>query len=320
MAGLLINGNWKTQNEFADEDSGKFKREETQFRNWITPDGKAGPDNQVGLKAESGRYHLYVSLACPWAHRTLIFRHLKGLEDHIDVSIVSPLMLDHGWCFHGDFDGATKDKVYDEDCMFKIYLKAKKDYTGKVTVPVLWDKKNNSLVNNESADIIRIFNTAFNDITGNTDDYYPAKLKDEIDALNKDVYSNINNGVYKAGFATNQDEYEKQVENLFDSLENIERRLSDGREYLIGDQLTEADIRLFTTLVRFDAVYYTHFKCNITRLSDFKWIQMYLERLYEMDAIKPTVNMAHIKNHYFRSHPSINPHGIVPKGPYLHWL
>lgn len=318
MAGQLIDGQWKTKNEFAGED-GKFKRDESQFRGWLTQDSSVGPDGQKGFKAESGRYHLYVSYACPWAHRTLIFRHLKTLEEHIDVSVVSPYMLDHGWELDDDFPGATGDKLYGHQYLHEIYTKAKSDYTGKVTVPTLWDKERETIVSNESADIIRMFNIAFNDITGNHKDYYPEKLRERIDEINSRVYKTVNNGVYKAGFATDQGAYDKAVTELFDSLEWLEGILADGRPYLTGEDLTEADIRLLTTLLRFDAVYHTHFKCNIKQIQDYKFLQSYLERLYEMDAVKPTVHMDHIKTHYYASHHGVNPHGIIPKGPELLW-
>jgi putative glutathione S-transferase len=318
MPGQLINGTWKTKNDFADED-GQFKRQDSAFRNWLTADGEAGPDGQKGFPAESGRYHLYVSLACPWAHRTLIFRHLKDLENHIDVSVVHPHMLDHGWELKDDFPGATGDPLYNFDYMHQLYTKAKSDYTGKVTVPVLWDKQEETIVNNESAEIIRMFNTAFNDITGNTDDYYPADLKQQIDKINDRVYKTVNNGVYKAGFATEQGTYEKAATALFDSLDWLEDLLSSKGPYLCGDRLTEADIRLLTTLLRFDAVYHTHFKCNLHQIMDYPALQSYLECLYDMPAVKPTVNMTHIKQHYYSSHPAVNPHGIVPIGPDLPW-
>ena len=315
----LVDGKWVYDDEsFAGED-GKFDRPDTDFRNWITPDGSKGPDGQKGFKAEKDRYHLYVSLACPWAHRTLIFRHLKKLEDIISVNVVHPHMLNKGWTFESDFAGATGDSLYDKDFLYEIYQKAAPEMSGKVTVPVLWDKKEETIVNNESADIIRIFNTAFNDITGNTDDYYPKDLKTEIDEINGRVYNTVNNGVYKTGFATKQDVYNDEVEKLFDSLDWLEHILSDGREYLVGDQLTEADVRLFTTLLRFDAVYYLHFKCNVNRIADYKWLQRYLERLYDLEAIKPTVNLKHIKEHYYYSHGNINPTRIVPEGPVLTW-
>lgn len=250
----------------------------------------------------------------------MIFRRLKKLEQHIDVSVVHPHMLDHGWELKDDFPGTTGDPLYDFDYMYQLYTKADEAYTGKVTVPVLWDKQEETIVSNESADIIRMFNIAFNDITGDTEDYYPDVLKDEIDEINERVYHTVNNGVYKAGFASKQQAYNDAVIPLFDSLEWLESILADGRSYLCGEQLTEADIRLFTTLVRFDAVYHTHFKCNVMQIMDFKFLQDYLERLYEMSAVKPTVNMAHIKNHYYASHPDVNPHGIIPHGPFLSWL
>lgn len=318
MAGQLINGQWKTKDEFADDD-GKFKRDESQFRGWITADGSDGPDGQKGFKATSGRYHLYVSYACPWAHRTLIFRHLKSLEEHIDVSVVSPYMLDNGWELDDEFPGSTGDKLYGFEYMHQIYTKAKSDYTGKVTVPTLWDKEDETIVSNESADIIRMFNTGFNEITGNTKDYYPEKLRGQIDDLNERIYHTVNNGVYKAGFATKQSAYERAVRELFDSIEWLEGILADGRAYLCGDDLTEADIRLLTTLLRFDAVYHTHFKCNERQIMDCKFLQNYLERLYEMDAVKPTVHMDHIKTHYYASHKNINPYSIIPTGPDLPW-
>jgi glutathionyl-hydroquinone reductase len=318
MAGFLINGQWKTKNEFADDD-GAFKRDDSKFRGWITADGSDGP-GQKGFKAESGRYHLYVSYACPWAHRTLIFRHLKSLEDHIDVSVVSPYMLDNGWELDDSFDGATGDKLYGKQYLHELYTKAKSDYTGKVTVPMLWDKKQDTIVSNESADIIRMFNNAFDDITGNANDYYPETLRAQINDINERVYHTVNNGVYKAGFATKQEEYNRAVTELFDSLEWLEGILADGREYLCGESLTEADIRLFTTLLRFDAVYHTHFKCNVKQIMDYKFLEGYLERLYEHDAVKPTVHMDHIKTHYYCSHININPSGIIPIGPELLWL
>jgi len=319
MPGLLVNGKWKTDNEFANED-GEFKRDDSQFRGWLTADGSPGPEGQKGFPAESGRYHLYVSYACPWAHRALIFRRLKKLEDHIDVSVVDPHMLDQGWEFGSDFPGATGDKLYGSKALHELYTKAKSDYSGKVTVPMLWDKQEETIVSNESADIIRMFNTAFNDITGDREDYYPEDLRADIDAINERVYHSINNGVYKAGFATSQKAYDKAVSALFDSLDWLEHILADGRPYLLDKTLTEADIRLFTTLVRFDAVYHTHFKCNIHQIMDYKFLQLYLETLFRMDAVKPSVHMDHIKTHYYTSHPGVNPSGIIPKGPDLPWL
>lgn len=319
MAGLLINGKWKIKEQFASDD-GQFKRDESQFRNWLTPDGSDGPDGKKGFPAQEGRYHLYVSFACPWAHRALIFLNLKGLSQHLDVSIVHPYMGDKGWHFDDNFNGATGDKLYGFTHMHELYTKAKSDYTGKVTVPVLWDKKEETIVSNESADIIRILNNAFDDLTGNTNNYYPEALKSEINDINDRVYGTINNGVYKAGFATDQDVYDKEVTALFKSLDWVEDKLSDQRQFLTGDKLTEADIRLLTTLIRFDAVYHTHFKCNIRKLSDYEFIQAYLERLYNTPAIKPTIHMDHIKTHYYTSHPNVNPSQIIPKGPMLSWL
>lgn len=311
MAGYLINGQWHTQDQFADDD-GEFKRQETSFRETIDEDGF--------FKPEKDRYNLYVSYACPWAHRALIFRRLKQLVDIIDVSVVHPHMLDNGWELADDFDGATGDPLYNFDYLYQMYTKAKSDYTGKVTVPVLWDKKSETIVNNESADIIRIFNSAFNEITGDKEDYYPPALHDKIHAYNDRIYNTINNGVYKAGFATTQNAYEKSVNELFESLEWLERTLADGRAYLCGERMTEADIRLLTTLLRFDAVYHTHFKCNVKQLSDFKFLQTYMVRLYNQDFVKPTVHMDHIKHHYYYSHKNVNPSRIIPVGPDLDWL
>ncbi len=319
MGGLLVDGEWKTKEQFADDD-GQFKRDESQFRNWLTPAGSDRPDGKKGFPAKEQRYHLYVSYACPWAHRALIFLNLKGLSEHIDVSIVHPHMGKKGWHFDTDFDGATGDRLYGLTHLHALYTKAKSDYTGKVTVPVLWDKEEETIVSNESADIIRMFNDAFDDITGNTQDYYPDALQSEIDDINERVYGAINNGVYKAGFAIDQDVYDKEVVKLFESLDWVEDKLSDQRQFLIDDNLTEADIRLLTTLLRFDAVYHTHFKCNVRKLSDYKYLQAYLERLYEMPEVKPTVHMDHIKTHYYTSHPNLNPSQIIPKGPILDWL
>ncbi|HFI0270836.1 TPA: glutathione S-transferase family protein [Streptococcus suis] len=315
--GLLQDGKWVDQWYDTKSTGGKFVRTVTQFRNWITPDGQAGPTGKGGFKAESGRYHLYISLACPWASRTLIMRKLKGLEDHISLSIVHPLMLENGWTF-ADGPGVIKDFLFNSDYLYQVYLKADPNYTGRVTVPVLWDKETNTIVNNESAEIMRMFNTAFNDITGNYEDFYPEHLQTEIDAMNDFVYPNINNGVYKAGFSTNQAVYEKEVKNLFAALDKLEEHLAD-KDYLVGNQLTEADIRLFTTLVRFDAVYFGHFKCNIKALVNYPNLWHYTKRLYNHAGIAETVNFDHIKQHYYGSHKTINPTGIVPVGPDLDW-
>jgi len=314
MAGLLVDGNWTQKDEFA-EDDGKFKREDSAFRNWITADGGSGPDGQEAVKAEAGRFHLYVSYACPWAHRALIFRHLKGLEDLIPVSVVHPHMLDHGWELKDDFPGATGDLLYGKSYLHEIYTRAKPDYSGKVTVPVLWDTQEEMIVNNESAEVIRIFNAAFNEITGNTSDFYPEALRGEIDEVNARVYEPVNNGVYKCGFAESQEAYDENITPLFDTLDWLETRLSDGRDFLVGNLLTEADIRLFTTLIRFDPVYFVHFKCNLKMIRQYDALNAYLQRIYEMPEVKPTVNFDHIKQHYYYSHKHINPYRIVPQGP-----
>ncbi|MGT2666911.1 glutathione S-transferase family protein [Streptococcus rifensis] len=315
--GLLIDGNWHDQWYDTKSTGGNFVRTTTQFRNWITPDGSAGPTGESGFQVESGRYHLYISLACPWACRTLMMRKLKGLEDHISLSIVHPLMLENGWTFETS-DGVVEDTVNHSDYLYQVYTAAQPDYSGRVTVPVLWDKKTNTIVNNESSEILRIFNTAFNDLTGNTEDYYPEELRADIDAVNSFVYDTINNGVYKAGFATDQAVYEKEVTALFDALDQLENRLAN-QDYLVGNQLTEADIRLFTTLVRFDAVYHGHFKCNLKRLVDYPNLWEYTKRIYNLPGIAETVDFDHIKRHYYGSHKTINPTGIVPKGPELDW-
>ena len=280
-------------------------------------DGSAGPTGKAGFKAESGRYYLYISLACPWACRTLIMRKLKGLEDHISISIVNPYMLENGWTFEEE-DGVVADDINHSRFLYEVYKAAQADYTGRVTVPVLWDKKTHTIVNNESAEIMRMLNTSFNDLTGNTDDYYPEELQAEIDAMNDFVYPNINNGVYKAGFATSQDVYEKEVKALFAALDKLETDLNQA-DYLVSNRFTEADIRLFTTLVRFDAVYHGHFKCNLKRLVDYPNFWNYTKRIYNMPGIADTVNFDHIKTHYYGSHKTINPTGVIPLGPVLGW-
>lgn len=315
--GLLVDGKWVDQWYDTKSTGGNFVRSTTQFRNWITADGQPGPSGKGGFKAESGRYHLYVSLACPWASRTLIMRKLKGLEDCISLSVVHPLMLENGWTF-ADGPGVIKDPIFHSDYLYQVYLQADPNYSGRVTVPVLWDKQTNTIVSNESAEIMRMFNKAFNHITGNQDDYYPADLQAEIDAMNDFVYPNINNGVYKAGFSTNQEVYEKEVKALFAALDKLEEHLAD-KDYLVGDRLTEADLRLFTTLVRFDPVYFGHFKCNIKALVDYPKLWAYTKRLYHHAGISDTVNFDHIKDHYYGSHKTINPTGIVPVGPDLDW-
>ena len=316
--GLLIDGNWSTAWYDTEKTDGKFVREDAGFRHWITADGAAGPTGKAGFKAESGRYHLYVSHACPWAHRTMIFRHLKALDAHISVSVVHPLMLDNGWSFATD-EFATGDTLYQSDFLYQIYQKSKPDATGRVTVPVLWDKQTEQIVSNESSEIIRMFNSTFDAITGNRLDFWPAASRNAIEMINDDVYQHINNGVYRAGFATKASAYGEAVAVLFDALERIEARLGKSR-YLLGDDITEADWRFFTTLVRFDPVYVGHFKCNLRRIADYPALSGYLRELYQVPGIAETVVMPHIKTHYFASHRSLNPTGIVPKGPVLDFL
>ncbi len=316
--GPLVDGKWQDKWYDTKESGGKFERSEAEFRNWITSDGSTGPSGEGGHEAESGRYHLYVSLACPWAHRTLIFRALKGLRDHIDVSVVHPDMLQGGWSFDTDFPAATGDKLFGLPFARDIYLRAKPDMTGRVTVPILWDKKQEAIVSNESSEIIRMFNTAFNGITGNTDDYYPDALRPRIDEINARVYDTVNNGVYKSGFATTQEAYDEAVHPLFDSLDWLEGILADNR-YLAGDTLTEADWRLFTTLVRFDLVYHMHFKCNRKRIVDYPNLWGFTRELYQLPGVAETVNFDHIVRHYHYSHATINPHRIIPINPVLDW-
>ncbi|MBK1852808.1 glutathione S-transferase family protein [Marinobacter sp. 1-4A] len=315
--GLLVDGKWQDKWYDTSKTGGKFEREAARFRNWVTADGSPGPDGEGGFKAESGRYHLYVSLACPWAHRTLIFRKLKGLEKHISVSVVHPDMVENGWEFRPD-DSAHKDDLHDFRFMHQVYTKAAPDYTGRVTVPALWDKHQNTIASNESAEIIRMFNSAFDGLEGvNTDlDFYPEALRADIDAVNERVYDTVNNGVYKAGFATAQDQYEKAYAELFESLDWLEDKLAKQR-YLTGSTLTEADWRLFTTLVRFDAVYYSHFKCNRQRISDFPALSGYLRELYQVPGVADTVDIRQIKQHYYVSQRTINPTQVVPVGPQL---
>lgn len=312
--GLLVDGHWQDKWYDTDSTGGKFVRSESQFRHWVTADGSAGATGSAGFKAEPGRYHLYVSLACPWAHRTLIFRALKGLQDMIGVSVVHPLMLENGWTFDSDFSGATGDDLYGLEKLYELYLKADAKYSGRVTVPVLWDKKTETIVSNESADIIRMLNSAFENIGAAKGDYYPAASRDTIDHWNARIYDNVNNGVYKAGFATKQDVYAAAVESLFSELDALEAHLSTHR-YIAGAQLTEADWRLFTTLIRFDAVYVGHFKCNIRRIEDYPNLSQYVRDLYQVPGVADTVNLTHIQHHYYCSHKTINPTGIVPVGP-----
>lgn len=313
--GLLIDGAWQDRWYDTKKTNGRFVRKASAFRNWITPDGQPGPTGKGGFKAEAGRYHLYVSLACPWAHRTLILRALKGLEDMISVSVVNPLMAEQGWTF-APGEGVIPDSVNEAHYLHEIYTKADPNYSGRVTVPVLWDKKTGTIVNNESAEIIRMFNSAFDSIGAAGPDFYPAALREEIDQVNDHVYDRVNNGVYKAGFATTQEAYNGAVQELFEALDGLEARLSRQR-YLTGDRITEADWRLFTTMVRFDAVYVGHFKCNIRRLIDYPNLWGWTRELYQTPGVAGTVNMAHIKDHYYRSHRNINPAGVVPVGPMI---
>ena len=317
--GHLTDGHWSTEWYDTKKTGGRFVRAQSGFRNWITADGSAGPTGVGGFAAEAGRYHLYVSLACPWAHRTLIFRKLKNLEPLIDISITDAKMPDEtGWSFTGT-SGSTGDSLNGKDYLWQIYALADPAYSGRVTVPVLWDKQQGVIVSNESSEIIRMFNSAFNGLTGNEDDYYPEPLRQRIDALNTRIYDTVNNGVYKAGFATTQEAYDEAVAALFASLDWIEGILGET-PYLTGNTITEADWRLFTTLVRFDAVYVGHFKCNKRRIADYPNLSHYLKALYEMPGVKETVNLDHIRTHYYWSHTSINPSRIIPIGPELAFL
>lgn len=316
--GLLVEGKWQDTWYNTKGNDGKFKREQAQLRNWITTSGEAGPTGKAGFKAESGRYHLYVSLACPWAHRTLIFRHLKDLEQHISVSVVSPDMLSEGWTFDKP-SGSTGDDLFNFDFMHQVYTRNNPTYTGRVTVPVLWDKQQNCIVSNESSEIIRMFNSAFNELTGNELDFYPEADKQRIDEMNELVYHSINNGVYKAGFATSQQAYEEAYVALFDGLDKIEEILSHQR-YLTGAKVTEADWRLFTTLIRFDPVYFGHFKCNKKQLEQYPNIAGYIRDLYQTQKVAETVDFYHIKRHYYYSHTMINPTQVVPTGPDIDYL
>ncbi len=311
--GLLIDGKWHDQWYDTKASGGRFVRAQSQWRDWITPNGEPAEGRQRGFKAEPGRYHLYVSLACPWAHRTLIFRALKKLEDVISVSVVHSYMGENGWTFQHE-EGATGDTLYGLDFLHQLYTKADPTYSGRVTVPVLWDKQEQTIVNNESSEIIRMLNSAFDAWGDDKVDFYPEQLRSEIDELNAQIYPAINNGVYRAGFATTQEAYQEAVEELFAALDKIEDRLSRQR-YLVGDRITEADWRLFTTLVRFDPVYVGHFKCNLRRIADYPNLSNYVRDLYQVPGVAETVNLQHIKAHYYASHKTINPTGIVPVGP-----
>ena len=316
--GELRDGVWVPSATAATDASGAFRRGPTRFRNWITADGRPGPSGEGGFVAESGRYHLYVSYACPWAHRTLIFRALKGLEPHVSVDVVHPLMLGDGWTFDTDFPGTTGDRLGRRRFLREVYTAADPRATGKVTVPVLWDKARGTVVSNESAEIIRMFNAAFDGITGNHADFYPEALRPEIDAVNARVYDTVNNGVYRAGFARKQAAYDAAVSALFETLDWLEARLARQR-YLVGDGITEADWRLLTTLLRFDPVYHGHFKCNRRRLVDYPNLWAYARELYGQPGVAATWRPDHVVQHYYRSHDSINPHRIVPIGPDIDW-
>ena len=307
--GLLVNGVWKDRWYDTKKSGGKFIRTEAQFRNFIDYHSEFTPD--------SGRYHLYVSLACPWAHRTLIYRSLKDLNDHISCSVVNPYMLENGWTFEESFPGTTSDHLFSKQYLYQIYLKADSNYSGRVTVPVLWDKKNQTIVSNESSEIIRMFNYSFNELTGNNLDFYPEKFQEKIDEINDFTYHNINNGVYKIGFATKQSVYEEELDRLFNALDQVEEMLEQNT-YLLGSEMLECDLRLFPTLLRFDPVYVGHFKCNKKRIIDYPNINRYLQSIKSNSKIKPTINIDHIKTHYYGSHPTINPNGIIPTGPDLY--
>lgn len=313
--GLLVDGKWQDKWYDTSKSGGRFERQASQFRSFVTADGAAGPSGEAGFKAQGGRYCLYVSLACPWAHRTLIFRKLKGLEKLIDVYVVDPRMGAEGWTF-GDFPGASAAGENGEARLYEVYLKADPAATTRVTVPVLWDRERRTIVSNESAEIIRIFNSAFDGLTGNDADFYPEPLRAEIDEINARVYERVNNGVYRAGFATSQEAYAEAFQALFAELDALDVRLG-ARRWLVGSQLTEADVRLFTTLVRFDAVYVGHFKCNRRRIADFEHLSGYLRDLFQTPGFGETVDLAHIKTHYYWSHTTINPTRIVPEGPTL---
>lgn len=313
--GLLVDGQWQDKWYDTEASGGRFVREDAGFRNWVTADGSAGPTGVGGFKAEDNRYHLYVSLACPWAHRTTIYRKLKGLEDMISLSVVHPFMGDKGWTF-AEGAGVIADPIVNASYLYEVYVAAKPNYAGRVTVPILWDKKTNTIVSNESSEIIRILNSAFDEIGATDVNFLPKALLAEIDTVNEFVYSAVNNGVYKAGFATTEAAYKEAVVTLFDALDTLEVRLADQR-YLLGDTITEADWRLFTTLVRFDAVYVGHFKCNIRRIVDYPNLWGYLRDLYQVPGIAETVSIEHIKAHYYTSHTNINPTRIIPVGPLL---
>ncbi|MEX2482152.1 MAG: glutathione S-transferase family protein [Gammaproteobacteria bacterium] len=311
--GMLVDGQWHDQWYDTSASGGRFVRADAQFRNWITPDGSAGPSGVGDFPAAAGRYHLYVGHACPWAHRTILFRLLKGLGDMISLSVVHWYMAEQGWTFAAG-EGVIPDPIHHADYLHQVYTAAVPDYSGRVTIPVLWDKQRQTIVSNESSEIIRMFNSAFDALGATAADYYPQDLRAEIDGVNARVYETVNNGVYRAGFATTQEAYDEAVEALFETLDWLERRLV-GQRYLCGDRLTEADWRLFTTLVRFDAVYHYHFKCNLARIRDYPNLHALVQRLHAAPDVAETVHMDHIKGHYYGSHKTINPTGIIPRGP-----
>ena len=312
--GMMIDGVWQVMDRNARrKEIEKFVRGETYFRNWITPDGAPGPTGKGGFKAEAGRYHLYISLACPWAHRTFIMRKIKDLDDKISLSVTHHYMGDHGWSFH-DGEGVISDPILGSEYVHQVYAAAEPTYSGRVSVPVLWDKETATIVNNESPEIIRMFNSAFGEVGAVGPDYFPAELAEKIEAVNDRIYRTVNNGVYRSGFATTQDAYSEAVTELFETLDWLEDRLGRQR-YLVGDQITEADWRLFPTLIRFDAVYHGHFKCNIRRIVDYPNLWGYTRELYQFPGIAETVDLTHIKHHYYGSHETVNPTLVVPLGP-----
>lgn len=316
--GLLIDGVWHDQWYDTSSNGGRFIRSSSQFRHWITPDGRPGPSGDGGFAAEVDRYHLYISHACPWAHRTAIFRSIKGLARMVSLSVVHWYMGEQGWTFQPG-DGVIADPIHHAQVLHEIYTGTDSHYSGRVTVPVLWDRATGQIVNNESSEIIRMFNSAFDGLGAAPGDYYPEALWEEIDRINQRIYDTVNNGVYRCGFATSQEAYDESIQPLFTSLDELELRLAD-QPYLLGNRLTEADWRLFTTLVRFDPVYVGHFKCNLRRIADYPNLSRYVRELYSVPGVADTVNMQHIKGHYYQSHPSINPSGVVPAGPVIDWM
>lgn len=316
--GLLVNGEWHDQWHDTNSTGGKFVRTDSKFRNWVTADGSAGPSGSEGFKAEAGRYHIYVSYSCPWAHRTLIYRALKGLEEIVGASMVHWLNGENGWTFERDEEGIVRDKLYDSDLLYKLYLKADASFSGRVTIPVLWDAQRETIVSNESSEIIRMLNSAFDGLGAKSGDFYPREKRDDIDRLNDIIYDTVNNGVYKAGFAVTQDAYEEAVFPLFETFDMLEKRLANSR-FLVGNQPTEVDWRLFPTLSRFDPIYVGHFKCNLARLIDYPNLWAYTRDLHQWPGIAGTINLDHAKKHYYISQKRVNPNGVVPVGPLLDW-